>query len=131
MTLLPLQHPVSFFGQAITVFDVVAIRIDGREQTTTEPARNIFGVIQPATDKIVSLDGDGAISAGDMLLHTWDTVYTYDYSQIEETNRQTRVIYMGEQWKLYKTQTWSDKVAGKTNRYIMKKYTNIDSRSVL
>ena len=126
MTILPLAQPVNFFGEALTVFEVTATRVDGRQQSTAGADRNIFGVVQPNNDKEVKLEGAGALSHGEFLLHTWDVVYIYDYTLDTSQTMQTYLKYGGETWKLDKTQNWSGHVAGKTKRYLLTKYTNID-----
>lgn len=130
MVKLPLLHPVSFFGQSVTVFDTLAVRGDDyRQETLVEPDRVIFGVIQPNNDKKVALGPNGALSDGEFILHTFDDVSAYDNTLTTENSRQTYARYVGEVWKLFAVQDWSDHVTGNTKRYLLTKYTNIDGVS--
>lgn len=121
---LPLAGAANLFSQKITVYDETFTLVNGRTQRVTDPDRIISGVIQTRKDKDVDLESTGALSDGNLLLHTTHDVFAADLSQEGTTDRQTYVKYDGEVWKVNKLGQWTDKTQN-YNKYLLTKYTEI------
>lgn len=131
MIVLPLSPVLGVFGSTQTVFDRVHTRnARGEGSSTTEADRALFGVIQPAGDKLVKLVPEGAQSDGAMVLHTPDaSVAAADLTNrnTTSTGRQTYVRHGGEVWKVWALQTWTPHT--NIRRFLLTKYGGGDADS--
>mgnify|MGYP003629976293 CR=1 FL=1 len=101
---------VGIFGQTIPVYEETSSRTKGRANAPTVAAdRNIFGVIQPLTDKKQDQRPTGAKTAGELVLQTAADVYYRDVTQGgSREQRQTFVRHQGEIWRVTGPQDWSN-----------------------
>lgn len=125
---LPLAQAADMFIEPdlLTAFDITWTRVDGRQIKVKGPNYTFSGVIQPDTDREVSLEADGALSDGTMLLHTREVLGVADMSQLTgEEDRQTYVQFTGELWKVNEPTRWSSKTQN-YRIYGLTKDTNLD-----
>lgn len=114
---------VGIFGEIVVVYDETSSRVKGRAQApTVDPDRNVFGVIQPLTDKTQSQRPTGARTDGSLVLQTSDPVYYRDVTHggVRE-QRQTFVRHQGEVWRAVGPQDWANHSG--VRRYVLQKYT--------
>ena len=113
---------VGIFGQTIPAYEETSSRTKGRANAPTVGAdRNIFGVIQPLTDKRQDQRPTGSKTAGELVLQTADIVYYRDVNQAgDREQRQTYVRHQGEVWRVTGPQNWANH-SGK-QRYALTKY---------
>ena len=121
---LPLAAAADLFVEQVVVFESVSTKTLGRWDDVQGSDRVISGVIQTSKEKVVSVDEDGAISNGTLMLHTRETLFAYDLSQDGQVLTQTYVRYGSEVWKLNELTDWPVKTQG-YNLYYLTKYTNI------
>ncbi len=124
---LPLQDVLGIFGQQVIVFDAVITLdpITGAQDFVEEADRTIFGIIAPARDLKTNLLADGAISSGDLIMHTTETLSMVDLKQMGAVNRQTYVRYEQERWTVVEIGLFKDKTGG-SNVYKLEKYVDRD-----
>ena len=125
---LPLAAAADLFAEKIAVYDSTTTKTLGRWSSVKGPVRIISGVIQTSKEKKVAVDEDGAISNGNLMLHTRETLFAYDLSQEQAGGiiTQTYAIYgaLGEVWKLNEFTNWPVKTQG-YNLYYLTKFTDI------
>lgn len=122
---LPLAAAADLFVEKFNAYDTVSTKTLGRWNAVKDPDKVISGVIQTDSEKAVSLGSDGALSDGNLMLHTRATVSANDLSQDGQTLTQTYVRYKGEIWKLSTLTNWRDKTEN-YGKFLLTKYTNID-----
>lgn len=123
---LPLANAANLFIEKFVAYNVVWSKTLGQWTGAVEPDRIISGVIQTRKEKQVTLSSDGALSDGDLMLHTKDSVSATDLSQqVGQTFTQTYVRYKNEVWKLSELTNWRPKTQD-YGLYYLTKYTNID-----
>lgn len=123
---LPVGAAVRVFGLTMTAFDEVNSRnARGEGSRVTEADRRIYGVIQPAGDKLTALLPQGSQTAGAMVMHTSHPVTACDLSGTTgSTGRQTYIRHAGEIWRVWGIQTWAPHTS--INRYLLTKHARTD-----
>ncbi len=104
---LPLAQSLHLLGDGLWVFDQVGQRVDGHWRATTEPKRQIHGILQPADERTQQQLPEGDRSDGVLLLHTQARLSAYDVEQSGITQRQTFLIHACGLWRLMPGQDWS------------------------
>ncbi|MPW31954.1 hypothetical protein F9L16_23655 [Agarivorans sp. B2Z047] len=123
---LPVRIANNLFATRVVAFDITGVRDKGRWMSTQEPDRFIKATIQPAGDKIATLNLDGAESDGALIMHTDAAVYAHDVTNNKEEPNQTYIRHAGDVWKLWKTQNWEIHTGG-INRYILTRHRDVDN----
>lgn len=97
--ILPLRGVARLFSQAVTCYDQVSTRVNGRTQKTVEADRTIRAVIQPPGKDDVQRLPEGFLARGGLLMEVISgTVSFYDDRSYDASNpnRQTFVRFNGE-----------------------------------
>lgn len=124
MPFAPVSRAADLFTEQVVIFDSVSTKTLGRWDNVQGIDRIISGVIQTRKAKKVDIAEDGAISDGDVMLHTRETLTAYDLSQDGQVLTQTFARYGGEVWKLSELTDWPVKTQG-YNLYYLTKATSI------
>ena len=122
---LPLVQPLHVLGGPLWVFDQLGKRVDGHWRVTTEPKRQIHGIVQPADERTVQLLPEGDRSNGVLLLHTLAPLHAYDVQQSGIMPRQTFLIHDGGFWRIAPGQDWSCH-SRQLHRYLAIRYLDHD-----
>lgn len=119
---LPLRQAANFFSETITVYDITATLVNGRQVNVQEPDRLIRGVIQVKEDSM-DIGDDGNISDGVFMLQTTSTLFSFDVGIEGEIRRRTIVKYSDDVWEVIRIFDWARKTQG-YNLYLMTRYSD-------
>ena len=122
LPLAGLRQAANFFSELITVFDLTATLVNGRQVNTQEPDRLIKGVIQVRED-LMDIGDDGNISDGVFMLQTTEILTAFDVGQVGITTTNTLVRFSNDVWKLTRIFDWASKTQG-YNLYLLTRFAD-------
>lgn len=123
MIVLPVNLAANLFSSKHVAFDATLGRNVRGEATVVQSAdRDIFGAIQPPSDKTVALLPAGAVADGVLIMHTASVINLATPRNGAVDTLQTYVRHEGEVWKVWALQGWTPHVAGGVKRYYLTKY---------